>query len=45
MSDGRIVKAETFLWLPEVPANHVFEIVNVYHCVAFSTEEESLGRT
>jgi hypothetical protein len=33
MGNRRIVRPETFLRLPEVPANHVFEIIDVDHCV------------
>jgi hypothetical protein len=33
MGNRRIVKPETFFRLPELPANHVFEIVDVDHCV------------
>src|SRR5690242_14072953 len=33
MGNGGIVKPETFLRLPEVSANHVFEVVDVHRCV------------
>jgi hypothetical protein len=33
MGNRGIVKPETFLRLPEVSANHVFEIVDAGHCV------------
>jgi hypothetical protein len=32
MGNRRIVKPETFLRLPEVSSNHVFEIVDVNYC-------------